>query len=397
MTRVIPPETPQTSTHREILKTPHQIAERVWNLNLSEKLRGLTWWWWWWIFFIENPDDPEHPRQLMILWSTKNCKKIRVMDFEWKKRMEILRDIEPHTGEKRLRFNGMTAVWYYDGKKMHDPFLLKESDFLVRFKNSGELLPQTEEDLRFYGGPREYTVRVQHLEMGLDFSFNLTPWSDFLSTPRYAFRHYIGRYGYNILRFYGMKLNGTIISPRGNENIRGTAYFQKVMVNAPSVPWYWVVLHSEKGHYIDYFMPHIGLQMLRRTVKPRSILDRKGIPLSRTIQFYDPETDTLHRFKRMTLRKEFIKKPEWKEELPVFHVRGENSAGETIRLVVESYSRAYWRFQQKFWGIFSSILYYNEYPAVVREFEFKGKHERIRKEEIGKMVGNAEHAWGFLA
>ena len=214
MTRVIPPEKTESSTHKEVLKTPHDIAEKVWNLNLSEKLKGLTWWWWWWIFFFDNPDDPEHPRQLMILWSTKNCPKISVMDFDWHRRMEILRDTNPETGEKRLRFNGMTAVWYYDGKRMYDPFLLKESDFRVQFKNSGELIPETEEDLRFYGGPREYTVRVQNLEKGLDFTFNLSPWSEFLSTPRYASRHYIGRYGYNILRFYGMKLSGTLITAR---------------------------------------------------------------------------------------------------------------------------------------------------------------------------------------
>ena len=398
MTRVIPPEKTESSTHKEVLKTPHDIAEKVWNLNLSEKLKGLTWWWWWWIFFFDNPDDPEHPRQLMILWSTKNCPKISVMDFDWHRRMEILRDTNPETGEKRLRFNGMTAVWYYDGKRMYDPFLLKESDFRVQFKNSGELIPETEEDLRFYGGPREYTVRVQNLEKGLDFTFNLSPWSEFLSTPRYASRHYIGRYGYNILRFYGMKLSGTLTTPHGNETISGTAYFQKVMVNAPSVPWYWVVLQSEKGHYIDYFRPHIGFQMLRRTVRPRSILDRDGIPLSRSIQFYNPETDTLHRFKHMTVRKEFIPEPEaGGEELPVFHVKGENSAGETIRLVLESYSRAYWRFEQRFWGIFKSILYYNEYPLVLREFEFKGEEGTIGREDLGKVMGNAEHAWGFLA
>ena len=83
--------------------------------------------------------------------------------------------------------------------------------------------------------------------------------------------------------------------------------------------------------------------------------------------------------------------------VPVAHVQGENSEGETLRLVLESYSRAYWRFEQKFWGIFKSILYYNEYPVILKEFEYKGLDGTITREDLGKVVGNAEHAWGFLA
>ena len=395
MTKVFPDIKEGSSTAKEVLKSPSKIADRVWNLNLSEKLNGLTWWWWWWIFFFDNPDDPEHPRQVMILWSTKNTDRIKVMDFDWVRDQEIKRDKDPVTKENRMTFNGMTAVWYYDGKTMYDPFLLKESGFKVNWKNSGELKPETNDDLRFFGGPDNYTVRIQNLERGIDFTFKMSPWSEFLSTPRYASRHYAGRYGYNILRFYGMKLEGTLTTPTDRETFAGTAYFQKVMVNAPSIPWYWVVLQSEKGHYIDYFRPHIGFQMLRRKIDPRSWKDRDGIPMSKGVQFYNPETDTLHRFKKMTVKKTFIQGPE--EELPVFHIDAENTGGETLSMVLESYSRAYWRFEQKFWYLFKSILYYNEYPVTLKEFTYSGKDGTITKEDLGQVVGNAEHAWGFLA
>lgn len=395
MTKVFPEENPNSRSYKEILHTPEEIGERVWNLNLSGRMRGLTWWWWWWIFFIDNPEDPEHPRQLMILWSTKNCDRIKVMDFEWNKTREIEREKDPVSGEKMLRFNGMTAVWYYDGKKMYDPFLLKESDFTTRWKNSGELIPETKDDLRFFGGPKDYTVKIQNLDKGLDFTFKLSPWSEFLSTPRFASRKYFRDYSYNILRFYGMKMEGTLNTPDSREKLTGSAYFQKVRVNAPAVPWYWVVLQSEKGHYIDYFRPHVGKQMFRKTLDPRSPKDKNGITLSENLHFYNPDTDTLHRFKKMSVEKSFIKGPE--EELPVFHVEAENTEGETIRLLLESYSRAYWRFEQKYLKFFTSILYYNEYPVVLKEFQYTGIDGTITREELGKVVGNAEHAWGFLA
>ena len=133
MTQVIPEINERSATAKEVLTNPTRIADRVWNLNLSEKLPGLTWWWWWWIFFFDNPDDPEHPRQLMILWSTKNCDRIKVMDFDWERTGTIKRDMDPMTKENRMAFNGMTAVWYFDGKKMYDPFLLKESGFQVNW------------------------------------------------------------------------------------------------------------------------------------------------------------------------------------------------------------------------------------------------------------------------
>jgi hypothetical protein len=402
MTRAIPEINERSSTGKEVLTNPSRIADRVWNLNLSEKIDGLTWWWWWWIFFFDNPDDPEHPRQLMILWSTKNCDRIKVMDFDWERKGQVVRDQDPVTKENRMKFNGMTAVWYYDGKTMYDPFLLKESGFEVNWKNSGELKPDSPEDLSFFGGPDNYTVRIQNLDKGMDFTFKLSPWNEFMSTPRYASRNYSGKYGYNILRFYGMNLEGTLSTPNSREELSGTAYFQKVMVNAPSIPWYWVVLQSEKGHYIDYFRPHIGFQMLRRTKAPRSWMDRDGLPLSKGLQFYNPDTDILHRFKKMTVKKTFIPGPISEdstagEELPVFHVEASNTEGETISLVLESYSRAYWRFEQKFWKIFKSILYYNEYPVVLKSFKYEGLDGTIVKEDLGKVVGNAEHAWGFLA
>ena len=59
------------------------LSELMWDLNTDEKIKNLSWWWWWWIFFIKNPKNPARPRQLMILWSTKNCERIIVNDYDW--------------------------------------------------------------------------------------------------------------------------------------------------------------------------------------------------------------------------------------------------------------------------------------------------------------------------
>ena len=46
--------------------------------------------------------------------------------------------------------------------------------------------------------------------------------------------------------------------------MEGTAYFQKVTVQAPSVPWFWGMVHFDDGSYLDWFMPHLTLYLQPR-------------------------------------------------------------------------------------------------------------------------------------
>jgi len=364
----------------------------LWDLNTEDRVPNLTWWWWWWIFFIRNPANPARPRQLMILWSTKNCDDIIVNDFPWKRKGGIRR--EEQNGKQVLDFNGMVAVWYYDGETMQDPFFLKECDFTVERKTrSGAVIPDLEKDYRFYGENKDFVVNIKGGPV--DFSFRMSPQNRFLSTPRFSKKNYVKHYGYEILKLYGTELKGTISTQTSSEDISGSAYFQKVTVNAPTVPWYWVVLHTERGDYLDYFKPHLGLGMFRKTEKPRSGLDRLELPLSKNLQFYDATRDELFRFRKLSVKKSFDD-----ENLPSFHVRAWGEKGE-VTLRLKAYSRAYWRFEQKYLKFFRSILYYNEYPVTLEEFELRwtfddGEEYHVKREDLGYAVGNCEHAWGKL-
>jgi len=368
------------------------LHKLLWDLNTEDRVPNLTWWWWWWIFFIKNPKNPDRPRQLMILWSTKNCDDIKVNDFDWKRKGDIEREEQ---GEKQLlKFSGMVAIWYYDGEKMLDPFFLKECDFEVERKTrSGALIPGLEKDYRFYGGDDSFVVNIKGGP--LDFGFEMSHFNRFLSTPRFSKKNYVKHYGYEILKLYGTRMNGTITTPTSSEDISGSAYFQKVTVNAPTVPWYWGVLHTQRGDYLDYFKPHLGLGMFRKTERPRSGLDRLELPLSKNLQFYDATRDELFRFRKLSVKKIFDP-----ENLPSFHVRAWGEKGE-VTLVLKAYSRAYWRFEQKYWKFFKSILYYNEYPVNLVDFDFHwtfddGEEYRVTREDLGYVVGNSEHAWGKL-
>jgi len=358
----------------------------MWDLNTEERIRNFTWWWWWWLLFIKDPKEPRRSRQLMILWSTKDCQRIKVNDHWWERRFDISKT------DDETRFHGMTAAWYYDGRKMHEPFALEDSSFTVRRSSvdEGELLPESENRYVFSGKPGDYRLDIKR--PGFDMKFRMGPWNAFMDRQRYKKARYIGKYGYNGLRIYGQKLSGTIGTADGTETVTGTAYFQKIMVNAPAFPWYWGVFHIEDGSFIDYMLPHVGLATGRKTEAPRSWRDGNGLRLSNRMQFYVAPEDKTYHFRVKRFNKTWTP-----EGLPVFQVLGRSKDGKAeLELTLESYSRAFWRFEQRYLRWFNSTLYYNEYPVEVRKLEFREGGRRISLGDLGYVTGNCEHTWGKL-
>ena len=92
----------------------------------------------------------------------------------------------------------------------------------------------------------------------------LTPWNPAMSVARPSTATYAASMGYDILRVHGTRVSGTI----DDVEVNGTAYFQKVCVQAPSPPWYWGVLHFEDGSYMDWFLPHLAPTITARTSRP---------------------------------------------------------------------------------------------------------------------------------
>ncbi len=395
--------------------------ELMWDLDTSNIIKNVTWWWWWWLFFIRNKDDPKHWKQLMILWSVKDTKKIKVMDHIWIPKGGIVKQ------NNSLEFPGMVCAWFFDGNKMHDPYLIHEKMFQSIWEPKNEVKPLAAEVVRttkgskgkqvakvlnsdeyskvgqgilkskdddnyiFKGTPEKYVVRFQ--EGNDKFNFVLEPFSSFLSEPEFTFRKYVGKYGYTIYRIKGLKLSGEMTVAGKSENISGSAYFQKIRLNSPAVPWYWTIFHFPDGGHLHYMIPHIGPPMFRKTEKPRSKLDWGEIVISKTLDFFDGKRKKLYHFDKIKLKKDFTA-----ENLPLFNITGTNIEGQKLNLSIESYARAYWRFEQKT-TIKTRIFFYNEYPAYIRKFEiFDAKNKKlVSLDDFEYNIGHCEHSWGRLA
>lgn len=325
------------------------FEKKVFDIKDEPMPKG-AWWWWFWLFFFNNPKNPEKPRQLMILWSTKNEKEIDCNNLKIKLNHPI----------DRSKLDGAVAAWYFDGEKMHHNFLLEQCNIRISPKglSTSSTVPTS--------FSLNKTKNIIKIGKGIEFIAQTSNKHDFIK-PTFNFNTFVGNKGYSTLRLNHLVLKGKV---RGRP-VKGSAYFQRIFVNAPLPSWYWGIFHFENGEVLTYFNPHL----LRRSVK-------------KDIKFFDGKR--VHAFKDI-----FIKKSA--EKMPNFRVFGENNK-EKIEFNVKTYSHSSWTFNKKFFGLLPTKLVYNEYPAFISEFKLLNKKsgEIIDIEKLGKSIGNAEHTTGFL-
>ena len=370
----------------------------MWTLQQRPPLHHLTWDWWWWLVMIDDPDHPEPGKQLMVLWSTKDNEMVQINDVNWNPTGKPGFD-----KDGAIRLDGMVCAWWFDGSEMHDEIISKVCDMIVLPAShpswpspsksplgGGAVVPLLDSDCSM--GMLEDRSKFW-LNLTLDdkspiqsVRLDLTPWNPAMSTARQANATYVAKMGYDILRLHGTKVSGII----DGESVNGTAYFQKVCVQAPSVPWYWGMLHFSDGSYLDWFLPHASLTMLSRDARAWKKRDISHIALSQGGLFHDAKNKRSERFKIVSVLKE-----KQSNNLPHFNVQLKNGRT-SIQISARAVERAHWDFHQPTRGGVWSHLTYNEYPLVVEELNITDEFGIRSKTDYDWVRGNAEHSWGFL-
>ena len=227
-----------------------------------------------------------------------------------------------------------------------------------------------------------------------NFEAHLTPWWGPPSELTYRNNEIALGMGYDILRLQGMKSRLVV----DGEEFEGTAYFQKVTVQAPSVPWFWGMLHFDDGSYLDWFMPHITPLSTAKDDKPWRKRDTTRIPLKEAGIFHDRVRGETHEFDHCKV--ELTKSADGLLDgegniLPDFRIRMWNDTTR-VDLRISAYSRARWTFDQPTRGGMVSHLTYNEYPFEVTSISIHDEMGERTESDYEWMHGNAEHSWGFL-
>ena len=386
----------------------------MWSLQNRPPLHHLTWDWWWWLVMLEDPDGKPSGRQLMVLWSTKDNPLVEVNGTPWMPQGRP--GFDDHQG---MALDGMVCAWWFDGTQMHEP-VIKRICRIVALpdthpnwpganvgtgKGGGAVVPLLDEDLSMglKSDLSEFWLNLttdeeaQHPKVPKEMRLKLTPWNTAMSTAREATATYAANMGYDILRLHGTKAAGTL----DGEEVKGTAYFQKVAVQAPSVPWYWGVLHLDDGSYIDWFLPHLSFTVTARDNRPWKRRDFGHLGLSQGGLFHDGKHKRSERFTNVTIEKRGSDMAEGEHghfpgaPLPLFNIKMWNGRT-TIELTVQAIERAHWTFNQPTRGGLTSHLTYNEYPLKLERMRIIDEHGIRKETDYAWARGNAEHSWGLL-
>ena len=354
----------------------------VFDADPTHQLPHRTWWWWWFIFFFRNRENPARTKQMVLLWGTRNCRRLVINGHAWEHRQDDL-----VRTDHAIDCAGVAAGWWYDGTTMHDPLFVDDGPLHGEWDGGGLLALDNGNRYAFDATktPQRVVVRRPGLEIALD----VHPWTEYLSQIVPTGKRYLSHLGYQMHKIRGVRVSGSIDFGGRSEALEGSAYFQKVRINSPTSPWYWGVFHARDGSYLDFFMPHLGPQALRRTARHDSPWDWGERYLSNSFQFYEAGTGELHKIKDVEIAKDYV------DDLPVFRIDGE-MAGKRVAMEMTTYARATWVIRQPVWGPITNVLHYNEYPANVTRFEFSDGRRRATLDDIGPVVGNCEHSWGLV-
>jgi len=367
----------------EGLSSMHKTFDDIWRVYPENMLRNRTWHWWWWLHFFENPDNPGFPRQLMILWGTRNCRKVRVNDYRWEPIIPIKVEGD------HARFESIVASWYYDGKMMHDPFFIDHGRTETAWNNnSGQIVLEGTRGSYSYGGSSaDFWLKIDAENTGIDLSMEM--WREAMAELVSTGRNFIGSMGYSMLKYRALSSHGKIRLGQSETQVNGRSYFQKVRISSITPCWYWGTVQWDNGAYLQYFLPHIGIPMLRKSISHESMMDWGEKMVSRTLNLYDPNEDKEYLFEDVTISKRYEK------DLPVFTV--DASIGDTeLSIEMATYARCCWNIAQPLIGPVWHGIFYNEYPARVLRFQLRNKAITIDNNDFGKSYCNCEHTWGTI-
>ena len=310
---------------------------------------------------------------------------------------------------------GMVCAWWYDGEQMFEPARMTECRIAAMDDKhpdwpgeglgagGGAVVPILEDDLSFGMSP-DLSKMWLSFKPGPDadpslpksFQAEMTPWWHRPSTATYANNVYALGMGYDILRIHGMRASVKI----DDEEVQGSAYFQKVTVQAPSVPWFWGFLHFDDGTYLDWFLPHVSWSMTKKDSVPWSKRDSIRWPSNARGLMHDRSRDTTRMLDIGTV--ELLKPDEGDplldsdgHPLPRFKIKL-NNENTSVALQVRATSRAHWSFDQPTRAGFTSHLTYNEYPLEVESLKIEDENGVRQMNDYSWIRGNAEHAWGIL-
>ncbi len=370
-------------TSRHISKeSMEEKARKIWQVPSKPLAKG-AWLWWFWLFFIhdENTVKTGKCRQLMILWSVKNDRQITCNGLDIRLPWQI------KAGKDGWELNGAAAAWYFDGKKMHDDFVLETSKMSLDPKEKSLVAPGSAPS-SFFMRDDVYITKIRSGSHQFEFHAIQSDKNPAVGPHQGETRFPLGL-TVEGTRIEILQLSGTEWHNGMETSIRGTAYFQKILLAAPPPQWYWGIYHFPDGSYFTYMQTYLGRALLAGNAWKGAHLKKPSAPLSADIYVYHAPSGRFFEGHKLQVTPEKIEDGLWRHKLSGI------GNGFELSATAESYAHSCWKFEKKI-GVLParSSFMYNEYPSVLTHLELRLAGGEILRFEKG--VGNMENSWGFL-
>ena len=189
------------------------------------------------------------------------------------------------------------------------------------------------------------------------------------------------------------QFKGVFRTPKETVNLEGIGYFQRVVMNLPMMPWMWNWTIFEDGSIYSYFVPYMGMHVIRRGNRfYNRIFERMIIPLAHGSNFHDGETGEVTRFNKTVVIPTVAKGREY----PDFQVYSKNDKGDYIKFIARSNSHTRFLLERRvIKRLWQTRFNYNEYPVQAINFRGKINGKAIDTRHLGNGYGNCEYTWGI--
>ena len=290
---------------------------------------------------------------------------------------------------QRAGFESIVASWYYDGREMNDPFFIDHGKTETTWDGySGRIRMEGAKGIYSYGGSAaNFWLSIDTENIAIDLS--MKKWREAMAELVSTGRNFVGNMGYSMLKYRALSSFGKIRVGQSETQVSGRSYFQKVRISSITPCWYWGTVQWDNGAYLQYFLPHVGIPMLRQSISHESMMDWGEKMVSRTLNIYDPNEGKEHLMEDITVTKRY------ERDLPIFTINASSSDTE-LSIEMAAYARCCWNIAQPLIGPIWHGIFYNEYPARVIRFKFRSKTESADTDDFGKSYCNCEHTWGTV-
>ncbi|MEM3373272.1 MAG: hypothetical protein QXD43_05945 [Candidatus Aenigmatarchaeota archaeon] len=374
-----------TTNVSEFSKKREKLYSYIWRPRLH--LEKGSWFWWFWLFFIhdENTEKTGRTKQLMILWSTKRDDFIQCNNCK----MYMTKTIEFDENSNEFTINGAHASWYFNGTQMHEDYILETLEMRLNSAKKKLISNGNHAKTSFYEEDGKYFIEINRNEKEkFKFMAEQINKSEFVG-PIYSDR-FFGNFEVEGLRIEHLNLKGNYTNEdtKENFNFEGSAYFQKILVAAPIPQWYWGIYHFPDSSYATYMISFLGKEMFRGIISENISLGNPLLKITSDFTFYDANEDKLYHLNNLNVEPIRIDHVNYKH---IFFAKENNLE---VKGYSESYSNACWHFRKPIFNTsLNAHLYYNEYPAILKELDLKINDRKI---SLKNGIGNMENTWGFL-